>query len=435
MTLYSADEIIRAAHRQNSALEQEIEAISALAEQHRRDLLGLRHELEAAWEHLASTLVPSLDRAALDAAAARLALPTIAAARVEAERAEERRQIEAELAQIDADPLYVQREGLLNEQSIRVPELEDLIAPLAEARRACEAQPLWDELHASGYDTPEYAVKWYMLHYYTLWKHGDLALAALQSRFPAAQRFADLRAKYDELCAAEQELAGEREALLRRGKRVAELTDRRALLQRRLEGAPQRALALARGRVQAHLSQLDAADAGPLLADSRAASFAYKRVLGLAAKQRYLEALGKQLVQQPRAQLEVALAKNQREIAKKQRPKQYHAQHSVADFGKRFGVRQDAWDKRRDRYARARGQLLDFSDYSRAEFARDFLWWDLMTDGRLDGDFIDEVATYRRSHGERRSRDDRDDAHAAAVAAVAGQHARDPDDDLIHDGS
>jgi hypothetical protein len=50
-----------------------------------------------------------------------------------------------------------------------------------------------------------------------------------------------------------------------------------------------------------------------------------------------------------------------------------------------------------------------------------------MTDGRLDGDFIPEVATFRQSHPDYRYQRDAsdDDALAAAATAEADREARD----------
>ena len=64
--------------------------------------------------------------------------------------------------------------------------------------------------------------------------------------------------------------------------------------------------------------------------------------------------------------------------------------------------------------------MVSFDRYSRASFATNFLWWDVMTDGRLDGDFIPEVQKHRSVHGGR-SRSSRDDDFESAAAAVVAR--------------
>jgi hypothetical protein len=70
-----------------------------------------------------------------------------------------------------------------------------------------------------------------------------------------------------------------------------------------------------------------------------------------------------------------------------------------------------------------------FDRYDRGRFVDDFLWWDLMTDGRLDGNFIPEVHRFRSAHPDWRydaGAFGDDEAAAAAVAAAEGR-----DDNLV----
>jgi hypothetical protein len=62
-------------------------------------------------------------------------------------------------------------------------------------------------------------------------------------------------------------------------------------------------------------------------------------------------------------------------------------------FQKRFG-RGARYGRIYDRYSRANQTVYVFHDYDRASPLEDFLWWDLMTDGRMDGNFIPEVSEY-----------------------------------------
>jgi hypothetical protein len=66
-------------------------------------------------------------------------------------------------------------------------------------------------------------------------------------------------------------------------------------------------------------------------------------------------------------------------------------------FGKRFG-RTDRYTKIHDRYSRMSERVYVFHDYDRGAGWDDFLWWDLMTDGRFDGNFIPEVAEWHDHH-------------------------------------
>ena len=98
-------------------------------------------------------------------------------------------------------------------------------------------------------------------------------------------------------------------------------------------------------------------------------------------------------------------------ITKLIRPKNIGRHWQDADYQRRFGKdRTVSWSKRRSRIRDARTRVVEFHDYSRWDPMRDFLWWDVMTDGQLDGNFIDEV----RARGPHTF--DRD---AAAIATAA----------------
>ena len=85
-------------------------------------------------------------------------------------------------------------------------------------------------------------------------------------------------------------------------------------------------------------------------------------------------------------------------------------------------LRKGVYWKRYDKRAKV---VRSFDRYDRGGLGQDVLWWDVMTDGKLDGSFSDEVQSFRESHPDYRyerrtwsAEDDADDELAAA--AVAG---------------
>ena len=84
---------------------------------------------------------------------------------------------------------------------------------------------------------------------------------------------------------------------------------------------------------------------------------------------------------------------------KLERPKNQHARWSDAEAQRMIGQdRTEKWRKRRAYYDDARTRVVEFHHYDRYDPVRDFLWWDVMTDGRLDGNFIDEVRERGPTH-------------------------------------
>jgi hypothetical protein len=64
-------------------------------------------------------------------------------------------------------------------------------------------------------------------------------------------------------------------------------------------------------------------------------------------------------------------------------------------FAKRFG-RADRFGGRLDRYRNAGTTVYQFNSYDRGSYLGDVLWWDVMTDGRMNGSFLPSVDEYRR---------------------------------------
>lgn len=423
---WTAGEVAAAARRQNSALQAELGWLDEQRRQHRQDLGRVDGEEEAAWQHLCELLVPDLSAEHLDRVAAACQLPSVSSAAVLAEQREAAQRLRERIAEIDATPDYVDREGVLNECEIRLEEYDDLMKPLRDQFAAILAEEKWQRLSERGYGTPSYAGKWYQLSYYRDWKEGD-ELVEHYGPTLGASEWGPLRAKVEEAEQALASLQGERDRYAARKAAVEVLIRQRTEQEMALAAMPARQLASVRGRLRGHLGALEVAAIGAMLPGDAAVAVALQRLAGVAAKRRYLVEAARTYLDEPRTQIADALARNNRDIAKLSRPKHAGRQFPAETMTKRFRDRSAAVSKRRQRYEDTRTQVVAFDGYDRGSLVSDFLWWDVMTDGRLDGDFIPEVHQHHALHPR--------DHHADAVAAVAGAPARDADALLIHDGS
>jgi hypothetical protein len=68
---------------------------------------------------------------------------------------------------------------------------------------------------------------------------------------------------------------------------------------------------------------------------------------------------------------------------------------SADQLSRRLDVDEQRFAASVDRYDRMGETVVAFDAYSKASMIGDFLWWDVITDGRLDGNFIPEVASWR----------------------------------------
>ena len=178
-----------------------------------------------------------------------------------------------------------------------------------------------------------------------------------------------------------------------------------------------------RGALAGHLAACALPELGDRLAGEPAAELLLKSYAGLAKKVEYLDGLAESGVGRLERDLEAELRKLEHDVSKYSRPKKAWATFDAASFEHRFRDRAPRLEKHWQRYRRGVDTIYAFDRYERAGFAEDFLWWDLMTDGRIDGDFLPEVADYRARYPDRRwagaAAADLDDDRAAAAAVAA----------------
>ncbi len=363
---------------------------------------------------MARSLLPELSPAALRDAA-RLAGdafrgrpdPVVA-------REEERRRREEELRAIEADPAYRDRASLLAECSIERAEAVDLSAPDREyVARA--SHPRLDSLLASNYDTPAYATGWWRLDYYRDWKAGDEVV----ERFPGVERFAQVRERLLEARATLAVFDAKIAEIDARIAKIEGLARRAEELAAGIAGLDEEHLGRARERVREHLLSGDEAALSSSLAADPGLAGSFKVARGLAAKAEYLEKIGLELSEEITRLVEMK-ARFERDAAKWSRPKRAGQCVSEADFSRRYLEPRAKWSRRRERYGRMQAAIVEFRDYDRYRPGVDLLWWDVMTDGRLDGDFIPEVSAWHRGHPGWRDHD-YFDQHAAAHAHGGGR--------------
>ncbi|MEW5848333.1 MAG: hypothetical protein AB2A00_05940 [Myxococcota bacterium] len=430
MTDVSAAQVVRAAQAQNAELRAELARMESAERENRELQKQVAAEQESAWRNLTEQLVPSVDAAHLDAAAQALRLPAVSARTLLGEAQAEKNRLEQVLATVQADPLFKHREGKLTEISVRMRELEEFMGPLKETVEGLQQEPMFDELLQSGYGTEAYQQGWWTASYYRHWKHGDLLVEKYGPALKITE-FGQLRLKFLEERNTLRSLESACASLRQEKHRVDSLVKKFDDAQRALQGLPQTYLARARALVREHLQSLGDDEKLNLVAGNEGATLAVKRIAGVEAKQRYLDQLLREMVLKPRDDLKQAIARNEKDIIKFQRPKNAGVRIRQADFDRRYRSRRSSWDKRWNRYHNACHQIVVFDSYYRYDPLTEFLWWDVMTDGHLDGNFIPEVAEFHHHHPDWHHHHHHDDH---AVAALAHDHHA-HHDDHFHDAS
>jgi hypothetical protein len=381
---------------------------------------------------LTAALLPALDRPAIERAVQLSGCAALAQDDPLAAMERERAALERRRAEIEADHRFSDRELLRAPRTgtltRHLAELEDFRTPLVELVARAE-HPRLDRLLETGYGTDAYKVGWWRMSYYSDWKAGD----EIADRFPG-KTFADVRA---ELLDARGSLAAFDQQIAALRKEIAEGETLEAEHARAVEGLaslPERTLAAARQRLAQHLGGLEVADLADRLSGAADLALLWKRVSGLRAKLTYLDQIVDEQLQKPRAELRQQITKVSSEIAKWSRPKLAHAQYPSDQYQHRFVDRRGRGWRYVDRYQKTYNTVYGFDRYDRGSLLEDFLWWDLMTGGRMPGSFIPGVSDWRAAHpGYTYNPDPWPDSHHDAAAAAAEAALAGTDEEQHHD--
>ncbi len=415
---YSASQFLQAAQAQRRELQTAVAETQRLRAGHERQRAELAERLDRAMAELVAALVPDLSTEALTRAVRCTGYPRLAPAGVQAAVAAERQSLGARLTEIQAEPRFHDRELLraprTGSLTRAVEELLQFRAPLAAFLEQC-AHPRLERLLEGGYGTPEYGTPFWRVSFYGDWR----AAGEIVDRFDKTKTFLELR----------EEILRDREAVSVYDAQLAELRAEWAAgqaLDEEYEAKRQalvtldaRWLTQAREALARHLGDLDLSALGPRFAPYADLDLLAKRCWGLRQQIVYADRLAEKHLDAPAADLRAAIAKLDRDVTKYSRPKNQWASIPGEVFERRFQSRAPRFQKSWQHYQRAHGAVYGFHGYDRGSLASDFLWWDLMTDGRVDGDFIPEVQAFRRQNPDYQYQRPLDDDPAADIAAAA----------------
>lgn len=365
------------------------------------DVERLNLATKEAEENLAETLVPTLDPVTLDRVAKAIRVRALANEFVQERMAKAKGEAQAKLTKLRADLRYVRREALDNELSIAIDDAERTVAPLRQSTMALEAAPVFLELLEYRYGTETYAIRFWQSLYYRHWKYGDLVVEAFGPTF-GVETFADIAGKYVEERAARRTLEDHLATLNEAREALATLLADVEALEAQLRDMVPTTLKNVHFRILNQLRPLKDEEIFQLLAGEGDATVAFKRVIGTKKQAAYVKDLADQARESSRV-FRSELGKIQRKAAKLRRPKNANRMFARHEADRTIGVdKSDKWAKRRSKMTATRDTVVRFEHYERYDPRYDFLWWDVMSDGRVDGNFITEVRSNpsrpRREH-------------------------------------
>ncbi|MCX7024346.1 MAG: hypothetical protein NT080_06980 [Spirochaetes bacterium] len=416
--IYTVEDFMKAAASQVGVLQAAAADFELHRGEHETRMADLRRQFDETVTGMARLLLPVLSPEAIRRAAKLSAYAPLLTSDPMSTMQSEAKRLEADIARMEADPRYRDRLALrapgVGKLARDLQELEEYRSSISNVIQRAD-HPRLERLLAAGYGTDQYKVGWWRMSYYADWKAGD----EITERFPDWKSFGELRTELlkmrDDLGVYDQRI-GELRSEIEAGEKLEKDHDAAAL---RLTNLASIHLAEWQGRLARYVVESPEVVADRLSGEPDLEAL-LKTVVGLGKKIDYLGQLATTQLDEPLEQVRALLEKLERDRRKFTRPKNAGQLFPADIFERRFRDRSEHLGKHSRRYDAASRTISAFTDYRQASFAEDFLWWDLMTDGRIDGDFIAEVEEFRRAHPDYVWRPEQfDDDRAAAAAAAA----------------
>ncbi len=405
MSYVSSTQFIEGALQQNELLLTELRRLREAKATHGDKQKEQQKNLDDAWVLLTEAALPTLTPAVLDDVARRVGLPRITWRQVETRMQQRRQELQILIEDVEKNPDFLDRENVINELQIKRRDLEETTSTLKASIDTLEHDPHFSALLGVDYDTERYSVGWWQLAYYRHWKWRDLVLDTYGTQYKVS-RFSELADIYTREQEAWRTFRTELDALDQRQNQLQTMIKNRFQAKEELNNFDAFFLQRLRSELRNHFLSVDADDVYPMFQGNADAEGAAKRVLGLQAKIKYLDGLTNHWIDENIGSLTEAIEKNKRDVIKLRRPKNYNRTFPLDVYEKRFRNRTPQWDKRWQRYNDSYQTVYVYNNYDAYNPVENFLWWDVMTDGRLDGDFIPEVSQYRQTYGNTYRHDD-----------------------------
>jgi hypothetical protein len=291
--------------------------------------------------------------------------------------------------EIDNDERYLRHDELVNDVSgelvIKVEAISQNFNLLKESVQRYESEPRFLRLIQSNYGTPDYTARLWQLDYYRDWR------AASQITKKFNKKFYEIRSDYLPLRQAYDQTHNELALAQKEINDVKELVNLRGQSLHRLNNLPQVILQESQAALRQHLQYVDKEQLFNWTQGDHARQASIKKLDGIEKKLNYLKEMVAHQQQQEKAVLEEYLYKLSRKVTKYQRPKYYHYTVPDRDAAILYIDPKEKLFHKRNKFWKSYDVIFDFDDYDYYDYQKDMLWWDLMTDGEIDGNYIQEV--------------------------------------------
>lgn len=422
----SAREFLRLAAEKLSVLKEAYEAAGAAIDDHQKCLDEIERARESALTEFIEYCMPDLNRDSVARVAACTGYHRFETDDPITRIGQRRLRLQKRVQEIEADDRYIGRDHLIDpnvgELILERDNLAGELSILDPSLARYEQDPSFRELHNRRYGTDDYSGRWWSRQYYRDWKAGDEVLERFNEN-----DFKVLIRNHDELDRARQALAADLEQVDERIASVKALVDERESALSSIETVETDVLAECRGLLREHLEYIDRAELAQRLENNEPVLALVKRLQGIEKKKEYLDELAGYYLNGERGRIVEAITSLEKKLAKYQRPKYVNSVIPAEQAASWLKDVRPKMESRQKQFNKVYQEVYYFDRYDSFDFARDILWWDLMTRNRYEGSFIPEVQSWRTSHpaGYSPYEGDLDRANAAMSQSLVGPEGDD----------
>jgi len=395
--MFSLVDFISRAGTQLSAYDSQRTNLQTLVSENEQRRSELKKRIGNAYANLLVTILPTLTEEGLTTLSSTINAPRVA--RMWGDMKKREQQLIEEIRRIESDDEFRKSQALLAPNSgvltSQIEELEPMYNKLKQEFDMLNSLPRMQRLLQSGYGTDRYPHKGFFKflnsEYLEDWKNADIILEKLN-----VNSFIDVASRYYELSNQVKTIGESLTDVRAQVKRVQQKVQKHdndvAEIQHLPENIQQEA-----GREVALFLQSGGETSAKKLSNGDDALKLFTVIDGMNHQMEYLEQLN-QKISTDIGDLNQRADKLRDEKARyeQDRYKFRNKQFTDEQFANRFG--NDRYDRAYNRYNRMGETIYVFNDYNRYSPFQEFLWWDVMTDGRLDGNFIPEVHEYYNQH-------------------------------------
>lgn len=396
MAYISGWQFVSKAKEHVNHLQQLKQNLQTKRQEHNQELEALRVEHEKAIVELAEYALPRLDDEVFRQVKDMLGYGQFLTTNPLQTMQSEQTRMQQRLAQLNQDPRVTSAEIYIHPNtgniSLKLQESNEQLKVIGQVLNQYNAEPRLLQLFESGYKTPAYKSRWWNSDYYSDWKWGDIYEEKFGKTIDA------MNAEYQSFSRDKSTLEESVRDLTKEYREIEVLVMEYKELTEALKDFPRYILTQCQRKLTNHLRHADKEHLFTIAKGDAARESLIKKIHGIEKKNQYLQELGKKHFTEQEQYIDTVIGRVNEKIGKYSRYKKAQSSIPQQDVDKMLPNVSEKLRARDQRFNKQSVTIVNFHQYDYFDYQRDMLWWDVITDGRIDGNFIPEVNEWHHHH-------------------------------------